>query len=107
IHFYRRWISPLKPPTCRFYPTCSEYALEALEKHGAAKGSWLAVKRIGKCHPFHPGGFDPVPEARGEQREADGGGSAGQPVGDVVLPPEAHPENHRAAAHPENHRAGA
>lgn len=58
---YRKFISPLKPPTCRFYPTCSAYALEALDKHGAAKGSWLAVKRICKCHPFHPGGIDYVP----------------------------------------------
>jgi putative membrane protein insertion efficiency factor len=61
IHVYRKFISPLKPPSCRFYPTCSEYALEALEEHGAFKGSWLAAKRIAKCHPFHPGGIDPVP----------------------------------------------
>lgn len=62
VVFYRKVISPLKPPTCRFYPTCSAYALEAIERHGAARGSWLAAKRIAKCHPFHPGGFDPVPE---------------------------------------------
>ncbi len=61
IHFYRKVISPLTPPSCRFYPTCSMYALEAIEKHGAAKGSWLAVKRIARCHPFHAGGYDPVP----------------------------------------------
>jgi putative membrane protein insertion efficiency factor len=61
IHVYRKFISPLKPPTCRFYPTCSQYALEALEEHGAVKGSWLAAKRIVKCHPFHPGGIDKVP----------------------------------------------
>jgi uncharacterized protein len=61
IHVYRKFISPLKPPTCRFYPTCSQYALEALEEHGAVKGSWLAAKRIAKCHPFHPGGIDNVP----------------------------------------------
>lgn len=61
IHVYRRWISPLKPPTCRFYPTCSQYALEAIEVHGAIKGSFLAMRRIGKCHPFHRGGYDPVP----------------------------------------------
>ncbi len=61
IQFYRKFISPLKPPSCRFYPTCSQYALEAIEVHGAAKGSYLAVKRIVKCHPFHPGGLDPVP----------------------------------------------
>ncbi|RIX54164.1 membrane protein insertion efficiency factor YidD [Paenibacillus nanensis] len=62
IHVYRKFISPLKPPTCRFYPTCSAYALEAIERHGAAKGGWLAAKRIARCHPFHPGGYDPVPE---------------------------------------------
>ncbi len=61
IKFYRKFISPMKPPTCRFYPTCSHYALEAVEIHGPAKGSLLASKRILKCHPFHPGGFDPVP----------------------------------------------
>ena len=61
IRFYRRFISPLKPPTCRFYPTCSEYALQAIEKHGPVKGSWLAAKRIARCHPFHPGGIDHVP----------------------------------------------
>lgn len=61
IHFYRKFISPLKPPTCRFYPTCSAYALEAIEVHGPLKGSYLAARRIVKCHPFHPGGLDPVP----------------------------------------------
>ncbi|MEX1029393.1 MAG: membrane protein insertion efficiency factor YidD [Paenibacillaceae bacterium] len=61
IYVYRKIISPLKPPTCRFYPTCSEYALEALEQHGALKGSLLTIKRICKCHPFHPGGIDHVP----------------------------------------------
>jgi uncharacterized protein len=62
IKFYQKAISPLTPPSCRFYPTCSHYGLEAIEKHGAMKGSWLAVRRISKCHPFHEGGFDPVPE---------------------------------------------
>lgn len=71
VKVYRRWISPLKPPTCRFYPTCSAYALEALEKHGAARGTWLTVKRIAKCHPFHPGGIDHVPPAPGREPEAD------------------------------------
>lgn len=61
VKFYRRNISALSPPTCRFIPTCSAYALEALEKHGALKGSWLSLKRILKCHPFHKGGYDPVP----------------------------------------------
>ena len=61
IRFYRRHISPMFPPCCRFTPTCSAYALEAVEKYGAFKGGFLALKRILKCHPFHPGGYDPVP----------------------------------------------
>ena len=61
IRFYQIFISTLKPPTCRFYPTCSAYAIEAIQKKGPVKGTWLAIKRIAKCHPFHPGGYDPVP----------------------------------------------
>jgi putative membrane protein insertion efficiency factor len=64
IRFYRKYISPLRKPCCRFIPTCSEYALEAVEKYGAAKGGWLAVKRLSWCHPFHFGEhdfYDPVP----------------------------------------------
>ncbi len=64
VQFYRRHISPLTRPTCRFVPTCSQYALEALEKYGAAKGAWLTVKRLSRCHPFHGGEhdfYDPVP----------------------------------------------
>jgi len=64
IHAYRKLVSPLLPPSCRFYPTCSAYALEAIEVHGAVRGSWLAAKRIVRCHPFHPGGIDPVPPKR-------------------------------------------
>lgn len=60
IRFYQLFISPLFPPTCRFYPTCSQYAIEAIQKKGALRGGWLAVKRIAKCHPFHSGGYDPV-----------------------------------------------
>jgi hypothetical protein len=62
IKFYRTAISPLLPNSCRFYPSCSQYAEEAIGKHGSAKGSWLAAKRILKCQPLHPGGIDPVPE---------------------------------------------
>ncbi|TRM12493.1 membrane protein insertion efficiency factor YidD [Lentibacillus cibarius] len=62
IKFYRKAISPLKPPTCRFFPTCSEYGLEAYKRFGFIKGSFLTIKRISKCHPFHPGGVDLVPE---------------------------------------------
>ena len=61
IRSYQKYISPMSPPTCRFYPTCSQYAIEAVEEHGAIKGSYLATRRILKCHPFHEGGFDPVP----------------------------------------------
>lgn len=61
LKFYRKYISPLKPPTCRFTPTCSEYAIEAIEKYGAKKGGFLAIKRILRCNPFFPGGNDPVP----------------------------------------------
>lgn len=61
IYFYRYCISPLKPATCRYSPTCSEYALEAIKKHGAFKGGWLALKRIGRCHPWGGHGYDPVP----------------------------------------------
>ncbi|WP_062109571.1 membrane protein insertion efficiency factor YidD [Bacillus niameyensis] len=64
IRFYRKFISPLKPPTCRFYPTCSQYGLEAIQRFGAIRGGWLTIKRIGKCHPFHPGGIDHVPEKK-------------------------------------------
>lgn len=60
IRFYRRSISPLKPPSCRFYPTCSEYALQAVTKYGFLKGCAKSVVRLLKCHPFHPGGYDPV-----------------------------------------------
>lgn len=61
IRWYRRTISPSRPPSCRFIPTCSTYALEAVEKYGALKGLWLSLRRILKCHPFHKGGYDPVP----------------------------------------------
>jgi putative membrane protein insertion efficiency factor len=61
IRGYQLAISPLLGPRCRFYPSCSHYALEAIETHGAVRGTWLAMKRISRCHPWHEGGFDPVP----------------------------------------------
>lgn len=61
IRGYQLFISPLLPASCRYYPTCSSYAIEAIEKHGVISGSWLAIRRIARCHPFRPGGFDPVP----------------------------------------------
>ena len=66
IKFYRLILSPFLGNNCRFYPSCSEYAFEAIEKHGPFRGFYLAVKRIFKCHPFHKGGYDPVPEKRSE-----------------------------------------
>jgi putative membrane protein insertion efficiency factor len=61
IHFYQKFISPLTPPTCRFYPSCSHYGVQAIERFGVLKGGWLTGKRLLKCHPFHSGGLDSVP----------------------------------------------
>ncbi|MGH9482576.1 MAG: membrane protein insertion efficiency factor YidD [Terriglobales bacterium] len=67
---YRAAISPWLPPACRFYPTCSEYALQAVERFGLLSGGWLAARRLSRCHPFHPGGYDPVPEPRAHRPTA-------------------------------------
>jgi putative membrane protein insertion efficiency factor len=68
---YRRWISPVLPPRCRFYPSCSEYALTAVAVHGPVRGVWLAVRRLLRCHPFHPGGIDHVPTPHTSNRSAE------------------------------------
>lgn len=68
IRVYQKYVSPALPGSCRFLPTCSGYAVEALEHHGAVKGSLLAAVRLLKCHPFHPGGYDPVPDCRNNSR---------------------------------------
>ncbi len=60
LRAYKRWVSPLLPSACRYYPTCSEYMLDAVSKYGAAHGVWLGIRRLLRCHPFHAGGFDPV-----------------------------------------------
>jgi putative membrane protein insertion efficiency factor len=60
LRIYKRWISPMLPSACRFHPTCSEYMMQAVESYGVARGIWMGLKRLAKCHPFHEGGFDPV-----------------------------------------------
>ena len=85
IQLYRHTISPLRLPTCRFTPTCSQYAVEALTEHGLVYGGWLAVVRLLKCGPWHKGGWDPIPERRGDAHEtcAHAGGAEREPT-DVI-----------------------
>ncbi|MGI8418705.1 MAG: membrane protein insertion efficiency factor YidD [Nakamurella sp.] len=87
IRFYQRFISPALPATCRYSPTCSAYAVEALQVHGALRGSWLTIRRIGRCHPWSKRGhFDPVPPARHSADEAGAGGSVSAVnAGDAAL----------------------
>ncbi|WP_121172131.1 membrane protein insertion efficiency factor YidD [Kushneria sinocarnis] len=69
LRLYQYGISPLLGPRCRFWPSCSQYAIEALQTHGVLRGSWLALRRIIRCHPWHPGGFDPVPSCCRQHRD--------------------------------------
>ncbi|WP_343862437.1 membrane protein insertion efficiency factor YidD [Aliiglaciecola litoralis] len=69
IRLYQQFLSPMIGPSCRFHPTCSEYAIQAIKQHGFFVGSWLSMKRIGKCHPLHPGGFDEVPEKKTKKHD--------------------------------------
>jgi len=70
VRIYQKFVSPLTPPTCRFYPTCSEYSRIAFLRHGFFRGLWLSVTRILRCNPFNPGGFDPVPPKRGDDPDS-------------------------------------
>jgi hypothetical protein len=77
IHLYRHMVSPLRPATCRFVPTCSQYAVDALTEYGLVRGSWLSVARLARCGPWHRGGWDPIPERRERRRGSDHASDAG------------------------------
>jgi uncharacterized protein len=93
LHGYQRYISPALPPTCRFYPTCSAYAVEALQVHGVVRGSYLTVRRLLRCGPWHPGGLDPVPPRRSSRPDEDG-----RPAEDAADSGTDHGESHEEQA---------
>ncbi|MEN3298537.1 MAG: uncharacterized protein V7633_595 [Pseudonocardia sp.] len=92
VRFYQHWISPALPPTCRFYPSCSAYAVEAVQVHGALRGTGMAVLRLLRCGPWHPGGVDPVPE-----RRARAGPGPAAPADPAAGATRAHHEPHDCA----------
>ncbi|RIJ77233.1 membrane protein insertion efficiency factor YidD [Nakamurella silvestris] len=91
IRGYQRFISPALPPTCRFYPTCSAYAVQAITEHGALRGFWLALRRLGRCHPFHAGGIDHVPprkvSARSRKKQHQTGDFGSESTSSIVEAP--------------------
>ena len=99
LRFYKWAISPLLPPMCRFHPSCSVYAMGALAVHGPFKGSWLAARRITRCHPFNPGGFDPVPARNGRTAEDVLAAAEPEIVARLKAPP--HPMLGLVAPHPD------
>ena len=100
LRCYQRWISPALGPRCRFAPSCSHYAAEALVAHGPARGSWLAVRRILRCHPWNPGGHDPVPPPRSASATMERAAAGHRPPSDVPVLTSTTDTRSRAGAHP-------